>query len=109
VAFAPTRCKDPAAFGDPRPGRTPNPAVFSDAVFSQIITTQPPDPSLYMLDTTGQGVYHFSLLLNFQRQLRASTTTDVRLPNAAPTAFTVSPTRQVVLAFGNQVYYAILP
>lgn len=109
VAFSPTRCKDPAVFGDPRPGHEPNPAVFSDATFSQIITTQPPDPSFYMLDTKHQGVYHFSLLLNFQRQLRASTTTDVHLPNAAPTAFTVSPTRQVVLAFGNQVYYALLP
>ena len=109
VSFSPTRCKDPAVFGDPRPGREPNPAVFSDTAFTQIITTQPPDPSFYMLDSKGQGVYHFSLLLNFQRQLRASTATDVRLPNAAPTAFAVSPTRQVMLAFGNQVYYALLP
>jgi hypothetical protein len=109
VAFAPTRCKDPAAFGDPRPGRDPSPSKFADASFSQIITTQPPDPSLYLLDANGPGIYHFSLLLNFQRQLRASTAGDVRIPTDAPTAFTISPTRQAVLAFGNHIYYGLLP
>jgi hypothetical protein len=111
VAFAPNRCKDPAPFGDPRPSHQPTPTQFSDATFTQILATQPPDPSLYMLDTTGQGVYHFSLLLNFQRQIRPSTTptTDSHPPRQAPTAFTVSPTRQVVLAYGSQVYYGLLP
>lgn len=109
VAFAPTRCKDPAPYGDQRTGHDANPTKFPDASFIQVITTQPPDPSLYMLDTQGPGIYHFSLLLNFQRQLRGSTTGDVRLPNAGPTAFTITPTRQAVLAFGNQVFYAQLP
>jgi hypothetical protein len=109
VAFAPNRCKDPAPFGDPRPSHDPAPLKFADAIFTQILTTQPPDPSLYLLDTQGQGVYHFSLLMNFQRQVRPSTTTGVHPPRQAPTAFTVSPTRQVVLAYDNQVYYGILP
>jgi hypothetical protein len=109
VAFAPTRCKDPANYGDTRTGHDANPLSIPDAAFSQLITTQPPDPSLYMLDTQGPGIYHFSLLLNFQRQLRASATTDVPLPNTPPTAFSITPTRQAVLAFGSQVYYAQLP
>ena len=104
-----SRCKDPAPFGDPRPLHEPSPTTFGDATFTQILTTQPPDPSLYLLDTMGQGVYHFSLLMNFQRQIRPTTTTDVHPPRQAPTAFTVSPTRQVVLAYGNQVYYGLLP
>jgi hypothetical protein len=104
-----SRCKDPAPFGDPRPSHDPAPTSFSDATFSQVLTTQPPDPSLYLLDTHGQGVYHFSLLMNFQRQIRPTSTTDVHPPRQAPTAFTVSPTRQVVLAYGNQVYYGLLP
>jgi len=109
AAFAPTRCKDPANYGDTRTGHEANPLQFPDASFSQVIATQPPDPSLYMLDTQGPGIYHFSLLLNFQRQLRASTTGSTRMPNGSPTAFTITPTRQAVLAFGNQVYYAQLP
>jgi hypothetical protein len=104
-----TRCKNPAPFGDPRPSHDPAPTSFSDATFTQILTTQPPDPSLYLMDTQGQGVYHFSLLMNFQRQIRPTTTSDVHPPRQAPTAFTVSPTRQVVLAYGNQVYYGLLP
>ncbi len=109
VAFAPTRCDDPAKYGDPRPGRDPSPSQFSDATFSQIVATQPPDPSIYMLDTQGGGIYHFSLLLNFQSQIRGSTASDIKLPQAAPTAFAITPTRLAVLAFGNQVFYGQLP
>ncbi len=109
VAFAPTRCDDPAKYGDPRAGRDPTPLQFTDAAFDQIIATPPPDPSVYMLDTQGPGIYHFSLLLNFQAQIRGSTTSDVKLPQSAPTAFTITPTRLAVIAYGNQVFYGQMP
>jgi hypothetical protein len=101
---SPTRCEEPAAYIDPRPGRE-NSAVIQDALFNQIFFSPPPDPSIYMLDPSGQAIYHFSLRLAFQRQFRAVDP----LPEGPATAFAVSPNRTVFLAIGNRVFYAALP
>jgi hypothetical protein len=99
-----TSCDDPAVYSDPRPGKQNGVRVL-DARFQQIQYTNPPDPSIYLLDPINQAVYHFSLRLNFQRQFRSANT----LAGDTATAFTVSPNRTIFLATGNQVYYALLP
>jgi hypothetical protein len=102
---SPTRCEDPAALSDPRPGRHSSVRI-PDAQFSQMLFTPPPDPSIYLLDPINQSVYHFSLRLNLQRQFRAAPKT---LASDTATAFTISPNRMLFMATGNQIYYAILP
>ena len=80
-----------------------------EVAFNQMEYTQPPDPSLYMLDSTTGSIYHFSLRLNFQRQFRSSAGPDNPFPDQAATAFAISPTRYAFVAFANQVFYASLP
>lgn len=111
LEVSPTRCSDPAPYSDSRPGREgqvflPHPA------FNQMQTTRPPDPSLYLLDPGSQAIYHFSLRLTYQRQLRplddpdATTSTEIE----PASAFAISPdSRLVFLASGNQVMYAGMP
>jgi hypothetical protein len=108
----PTRCKEPAIFIDSRPGRE-NFIFIPEAPFSQIITTQPPDPSLFLFEPTGHGVYHFSLrILTFHRQYKPDNIQGfVSVLGYDPaTAFTISSdNRLIFLASGNQVFYANMP
>jgi hypothetical protein len=104
------RCNDPLPYGDPRPGFEHSPLRFEGATFTQLQTTQPPDPSLFVLDVANKSVYHLSLRrLNLQRQYRPVIESDFPLPNRQPTAFVVTPNRRVLLAFENQVYFAAIP
>jgi len=108
--FAATKCTDPAPYGDTRPGYEPAPLTFTGSAFTQIQTTQPPDPSLYALDAANQSIYHLSLRrLNLQRQYRSLLGADFPLPNESASAFAISPNRRALLAFGNQVYFATIP
>ncbi len=109
-AGAATECTDPAPYGDSRPGRDPAPLRFEDAGFIRMQTTQPPDPSLYILDKEAASIYHFSLRkLNLQRQYRAVVGADYPLPARPATAFVVTPNRRALLAFNDQVFFAPLP
>ncbi len=101
---SPTRCQDPTIFYDSRTGRQNGP-IIHDAPFAQILYTQPPDPSVYLLDPVNQAIYHFSLRLTFQRQFRSLTD----LGQGEATAFTISPNRTIFIATGNRVYYSELP
>ena len=60
------------------------------------------------LDPATAELYQFSLRLNLNQVLRSGLN-DGSLPTAKATAFAVAANRQVFLAFGNSVYYAILP
>jgi hypothetical protein len=104
IQESPTRCQDPSPYSDARVGRQNGP-IIHDAIFSQILYTLPPDPSIYMLDPVNQAIYHFSLRLTFQRQFRPMTDLD----EGKATAFTISSNRMIFLAIGNQVYFADLP
>jgi hypothetical protein len=109
-AFTATRCTDPAPYGDTRPGFEPAPLTFLGSHFIHIQTTQPPDPSLFALDAANKSIYHLSLRrLNLQRQYRPLPNGDYQLPNESPTAFAISPNRRALLAFGNQVFFAMIP
>ncbi len=101
---SPTRCDDPARYSDSRQGRSNGPQIL-DAQFSQILYTPPPDPSIYLLDSIHQAIYHFSLKLNLQVQYRMKE----NLSSASATAFTLGPNRSIFMAVGNKVYYASLP
>jgi hypothetical protein len=99
-----TRCEKPAEFTDPRPGRGIGPQI-EGTTFSQILYSQPPEPSIYLLEPATQSVYHFSVRLTFQRQYRPRTP----LAGGEATAFTLAPTRRIFLAVGSQLYYAVIP
>lgn len=105
--FSPTRCNDPATYGDTS-GAIES---YSDAGFVQMVTTDPPDPSLYILDKKGPAIYHFSLRLNFTRELRQDPNQerDYPLPKKQVTAFAMSPNRVVFLAFANQIVFGAIP
>ncbi len=108
---SPTRCTDPAPYSDSRSGREGQ-VLLPHPAFSQMQTTRPPDPSLYLLDPGSQAIYHFSLRLTYQRQLRplgnpeATASTEIE----PASAFAISPdSRLAFLASGNQVMYAGMP
>ena len=102
---SPTRCEDPVTFSDPRPGRQSG-ATISDAVFSEIQFTQPPDPSIYLLDPKSQSIYHFSVRLTLQRLYQSYNP----LPEGPATAMAIDKEiRTAFMAIGNQLYSAPLP
>ncbi len=103
---APTRCQDPAGFGD-KSGKPI--AYFPDALFLQLVTVPPPDPSIYILDTNGPTIFHFTLRLNLQRRLRFQTVDQYSLPDKPVTAFDVASNRVAWIAMGNRVFYTPLP
>lgn len=111
LGVAPTRCTDPAPYTDSRPGRegqlfSPHPA------FTQVKSTLPPDPSLFLLDPGSQALYHFSLRLTYIRQYRPQYDLDsiISTAGAPASSFGLSPDNRVVfMALGNQVIYAGMP
>jgi len=109
---SPTRCTDPQPFVDTRPGHEGQ-VMEPIPLFSQILSTRSPDPSLYILEPGSQSVYHFSLRLTFQRQYRPSSpprSEDVSAALIPATAFGNTPDKRIVfLAFNNQVTYAGMP
>ena len=109
IGIESTRCTDPVPYGDPRPGFDPSPIIFSDTSFSQLEYTDPPDPSIYILDSRSATIYHFSLRLTLQRLLRPAPSAGVTIPTGSATAFYISQNRILFLAFDNQVFLAALP
>jgi hypothetical protein len=104
-----TRCSDPAPYADMRSGRETSNLTFPGASFERLFTTQPPDPSVYVLDTVGPTINQFSLQLNLQRQLSPRSAGEEPLPNTSPTALAVTKNRLVVVAFGNRIFHGQLP
>ena len=109
IGVEPTRCTDPAPYADPRPGNEANPVRFLETHFSRIEYSDPPDPSIYLLDPNTATIYHFSLRLNLQRLLRPQALSGYLLPSGTATAFYISQNRMVFMAFGSQVLLASLP
>jgi hypothetical protein len=110
LIVAPTRCSI-MPYADRRPGKE-NLPLTPQIPFSQMLLIPPPDPSMFMLmpaglNGDGPAVYHFSLRnLSFQKQYLPETP----LPNHKASAFAVDHSRgYLILALGNEVYYAALP
>lgn len=109
VKDLPTRCEDPVRFIDNRMGRERNPKVMPDTSFTQMQSITAPDPSLYLLDSKSSAIYRFSVVMNFQEQMRPSGLGSTPLPQREPTAFTIATRRMAVLAYGNQLFMAQMP
>ena len=107
--FADTKCEDPTVYVDQRGKSDLELETFPDSLFTQMIATEPPDPSIYILDPRSTGIYHFSLMLNLQRILLPLPDRDYPIPTQAVSAFTINPNRMVFMAFGNKIYQAPLP
>jgi hypothetical protein len=109
MATAPTRCSEPAQLSDPRPNHPSPVPVIQDTHFNHILFTDPPDPSIYLLDSQSGSIFHFSLRLNLQKLMRGGSDPTFPLPQGPVTAFTISSNRTAFLAFGSQIYYALIP
>ena len=100
----PSTCQDPAEYTDSRPGRQ-NGAQISDAHFAQMQLSDPPEPSVFLLDPAAQSVYQFSQRLSLLRQFRAL----APFPKGVVTAFAVSSNRAIFLAFENEIFIGFMP
>lgn len=99
-------CDDPYPYLDA--GTSGANVDFSTLKFEQLAYSPPPDPSIYYLEAGRAEVYQFSLRLNLNKVLR-SWLNDAALPEGKVSAFYVSQDRRVFMAFGNQLFYAVLP
>jgi len=105
MTVSPTHCTDTPPV-DNRPGREGQP-FEPPTPFTQILNTQPPDPSLFMLEGARKAVYHFSLRnMNYQFQYLPL----IPLAPGNATAFAVDMFRRTIyLAVGNQLYLGFVP
>jgi len=110
LGVSPTRCDDPVPYIDSRPGREQLPLI-PEAPFTQLLSTQPPDPALYLLVPSTQSIYQFSLrLLTLHRLLRPQGVLSSGGAVKPATAFTLSPDGHVAFfSAGNEVFYAGMP
>lgn len=99
-------CADPYLYQDVR--NAAESQGFSTKAFSRLAYSPPPDPSIYFLEPQEAALYQFSLRLSLNKILRASSTSGV-LPQRAVSAFAVTPSRRVFLAFQQELYVAMLP
>lgn len=101
-------CEDPYVYQDGRSGAEAGTLDFGALRFSQLSYSPPPDPSLYYLAAERAELYQFSLRLNLNRVLRSGASGG-SLPGRPVTAFNVGSNRNVYLAFGSELYYAVIP
>ena len=103
-----TKCNDVSYF-DERKGAEPEPRVMGGTRFIQMMSTEPPQSSLFVLDADTPAVYQFSLRLTFIKQIRPLSSEDYTVPQTPATAFVVTPGRNILLAFGDELYRGSLP
>ena len=77
---------------------------MAETQFTQISFTPPPDPSIFFLDPEQNAVFHFSLRLTLQRQLR-----ELAPLGETATSYAISPSRSLFLGMGNDILWANLP
>jgi hypothetical protein len=104
-----TRCTDPMHYTDTRYRKTEQLLTFPSAKFIQLVTSQPPEPSVYILDSYTPSIYHFGLSLTLYEQIQMQVYTNFSKPQRQVSAFAVSPGKRVWMAFGNQIFYGQLP
>ena len=105
----PLRCNDPITMADMRIGYQSG-VVLSDANFTEMTFTTPPDPSIYLLAPVTAAVYRFSPrqdTLYLQNQFRATVDQDKTLFSSQITAMAISPNRSLFLCSGSQIYFAM--
>jgi hypothetical protein len=104
-----TACQDPTPYTDDRLGREKSPWIFLDSNFISMQATHLPNSSIYILDEVNRAVFQLSYQLNLEATLKVMPSRTYPIPTQAPTAFGVSTSQSIFLAFGNQLYFATLP
>ena len=104
-----TECQTPAQFLDTRAGQNTQVDSFPEAQFVQMHMTESPDSSIYLLDSGKDLVYHFSYARSLQRVLHPRLLDGTDSSSLIPTAFAVSPSRVLFMAYSNQIYYGQIP
>jgi hypothetical protein len=82
--------------------------LFLGVNFTRLQTSLPPDPSLYILDNNSPAIYRFSLQLNLDRLLKPALDNGTEIPPKPASAFAVSPSQIVFIAYRDKVFYAPL-
>lgn len=108
ISSTPTRCNDPYPYRVSRAGEAVEELDRLRVKLSQMQATQPPEPSLYVLNPALPAVYQFSLGMTFVQEIRPLQDGATPVPARPATAFRVTMARNLVLAFGNQVFIAPL-
>lgn len=105
-----TRCQEPYPYNFNLAGQDAQSVDTLNARLTQIITTTPPEPSLFFLDSDDRTIYQFSMGLNFVRKVLPSEDGNGDdLPTGPITSFTVTNARILVLVFENKIFTAELP
>ena len=109
MASEQTKCTDVNLFHDSRPGKEGDNMQMSGTHFSRLYLVDVPDPSLFFLDTNSASIFQHSLKLTYYRQLQMQLYPDFSIPTKKISGFSVSPSRVIWTAYGNEVYYGLLP
>ncbi len=106
ISETPTRCQDPAQYVDNFPAhRDLN--LFTQAHFTQLALTSPPNPVILLLDSDHRSVYRLSpRSLELQNQVTGYADKGNPFQSGPVGAMTVSPNYVLYFAIGNQVYFA---
>jgi hypothetical protein len=106
IAETPTRCQDPAPLVDNNPAHN-GINIFTQAHFTQIALTNPPNPVVLLLDADHQSVYRLSAhTLEYQNQVTGYAGEASPFQPGPAGAMAVSPNYVLYLSVGNQVYFA---
>jgi hypothetical protein len=102
---SPVSCQIPVDYIDGRPGREEQVFTMPESVYSGLLYTTPPDPSISILDAQNADIYRFSLRFRLHDRLRPEMG-DFEVESSVATAFTIGIDRIAFLAFGHQIFYA---
>ncbi len=105
-AFSSISCTNPAPYIDPRE----NAPAFdvSKLGFSQVMYVSPRDPSVMLLASDTAEIYQFSSHLALNKIFR-SRFEDGLMDNQKATSFAITSNRYAFMAFGNELFYAVVP
>ncbi|MGI6741171.1 MAG: hypothetical protein ACOX7C_06795 [Brevefilum sp.] len=103
----PVTCEDPVTYIDGRPGKEEHSVTLPASNFTEVVYTSPPDPSVSILDASNADIYRFSLRFRLHQRLRPELG-DYEIDSPIATAFTIGMDQVAYIAFGNQVFYAIV-
>lgn len=106
IESVPTRCADPSPMVNPIAAYRDQ-DIFAQAHFTQMMFSPPPDASLLLLDSDGQGVFRFtSRSLELQAQLRPLAGRANAMPAGEVTAMGISPNHVLYFALRDRIYFA---
>jgi len=107
LSSEPVICENPVTYLDSREGREEQTVTMPESSYVSVLYTEPPDPTISILDAVNADIYQFSVRFKLYQRLRPDLG-DYDIDSTTATAFTIGIDRIVFLAFGNQVFYAYL-